>query len=152
MLLLSIGWPALSNADNLTVILVGLRNTAGVVRLSVYNHPETFLGDNGRVARYKAPVTDTPLQMTLTGLQPGTYALSVVHDENNDGKLNRNLFGIPLEGYGFSNDAPSALGPPSFVQAAIVLRPGHATITITIRYFKLSHGVVDQRPSKAPLQ
>jgi uncharacterized protein (DUF2141 family) len=40
------------------------------------------------------------------------------HDENDNGKLDTNAFGLPTEGYGFSNDAQGTLGPPSYTQAA----------------------------------
>jgi uncharacterized protein (DUF2141 family) len=125
---------SLAQAADLTVTIAGLRSTAGVVRLSVYNRAETFLEASGRIARHKASVTSNPMQVTFVGLDPGTYAISVVHDENNDGKLNRNVLGIPLEGYGFSNDAPVILGPPSFAQAAVPVGQENTTITVTMRY------------------
>lgn len=121
-------------AADLTVTIVGLRSMKGVVRLSVYDRAETFLEDNGRIARHKADVTANPMQVTLAGLAAGTYAVSVVHDENDDGKLNRSLLGIPIEGYGFSNDAPVVLGPPSFEKAAVPLGLEHKTIRVTMRY------------------
>ncbi|TMM56862.1 DUF2141 domain-containing protein [Maribacter algarum] len=47
----------------------------------------------------------------------GTYAISVFHDENNDGKLDTNFFGIPSEDTGSSNDAPAMFGPPKWEDA-----------------------------------
>lgn len=125
---------SLAEAADLTVTIVGLRSTEGVVRLSVYDRAETFLEDNGRIARHKENVTANPMQVMFARLSPGTYAISIVHDENDDGKLNRNMLGIPLEGYGFSNDAPVVLGPPSFEKAAVQLGQENKTITVTIRY------------------
>jgi uncharacterized protein (DUF2141 family) len=48
---------------------------------------------------------------------PGTYAISVFHDEDGDGRLARGAFGIPSEGWGTSRNASAALGPPSFGDA-----------------------------------
>ncbi len=133
-MVLCVGLFSLAEAADLTVTLVGLRSMQGVVRLSVYDRAETFLQDDGRIARHRVIVTVVPMQVTFPGLAAGRYAISVVHDENDDGKLNRNVLGMPLEGYGFSNDAPVVLGPPSFEKAAIPLGVDNTTIPITMRY------------------
>jgi uncharacterized protein (DUF2141 family) len=37
----------------------------------------------------------------FSDIKPGKYAIAVIHDENCNGKLDTNMFGIPKEGYGF---------------------------------------------------
>src|SRR5262245_35633488 len=86
-------------AAQLTIHLVGLRNTHGYVRLSLYNSTETFLKAAGRIARLKVQVQSNPMTVHFPDLAPGSYAVTVHHDEDGDGKLNRNLLGIPREGY-----------------------------------------------------
>jgi uncharacterized protein (DUF2141 family) len=86
------------------------------------------------MARLKEQITTNPMQVAFTGLPPGTYAVTVVHDENDNRKLDRNLLCMPREGYGFSNDASVGLGPPSFTKAAVTLGQEDKVITITIRY------------------
>ena len=54
---------------------------------------------------------------TFENLRLGTYALSLYHDENNNGMLDTNFFGIPKEPYGFSNDARGTFGPPKYTAA-----------------------------------
>jgi len=59
---------------------------------------------------------------------PGTYAFAVIHDENMNGKLDTNSLGVPKEGYGFSNDAKTSLGAPSFSAASLLSdgkKPGY---------------------------
>jgi uncharacterized protein (DUF2141 family) len=126
--------PLRAGAANLTITLVGLRNTKGYLRLSLYNSSETFLKAAGRVARLKVQVQSNPMTVHFPDLMPGSYAVTVHHDEDGDGKLNRNLLGIPREGYGFSNDAHATLGPPSFASAAVQLSSEDKVITITVRY------------------
>lgn len=60
----------------------------------------------------------------------GTYAVSVIYDEDGNGELNTGLLGIPTEPVGFSNNAAGLFGPPDFAEAAIVLT---APRTIEIR-------------------
>ena len=51
---------------------------------------------------------------TLNNIPQGDYAIALFHDRNSDGKCNRNLLGIPTEGYGFSNNVLPILRTPSF--------------------------------------
>ncbi len=57
-------------------------------------------------------------------LPPGRYAVSAFHDQNGNQQLDRGLFGIPKEPYGFSRDARGAGGPPEFRDAAFEVKDG----------------------------
>jgi uncharacterized protein (DUF2141 family) len=56
------------------------------------------------------------------GLKPGTYAVSVLHDENANGRLETNFLGIPREGAGISNNASPEFSAPRFNDAAFQLK------------------------------
>jgi uncharacterized protein (DUF2141 family) len=58
----------------------------------------------------------------------------VIHDENDNGKLDSGTFGIPREGFGFGNDAMGTFGPPSFKKASITVEQGKISISISMRY------------------
>jgi uncharacterized protein (DUF2141 family) len=58
----------------------------------------------------------------------------VVHDENGDDELEKNIFGFPKEGLGFSNDASISFGPPSFSKASFPMGKKNKTITVKISY------------------
>jgi len=70
---------------------------------------------------YSASVAAQPGTTTVTvpNVPPGTWAVLAYQDENDNGKLDRNLIGIPSENYGFSRDAAGRFGPPKFDEAAI---------------------------------
>lgn len=127
-------WSDVLTAADLTIALRGLRNTQGYLRLSLYDRPETFLQSQGRIARLKVEVQASPMTVQFRDLLPGKYAVTVHHDEDGDGKLQRNFLGLPLEGYGFSNNASTMFGPPSFSATAILLGNEDTTITIVVRY------------------
>lgn len=82
---------------------------------------------------YSASVAATPGTTTVTipNVPPGTWAVLAYQDENGNGKLDRNLLGIPSENYGFSRDAAGRFGPPTFEQAAIEV--GEETAVAPIR-------------------
>ncbi len=82
-----------------------------------------------RVAAVKGAVV-----LSFKGVPPGTYAITVIHDENDDGKLSFDAAGIPIEGYGFSRDAIGRRGPPKFEDAALTVEEGANAFDITLVY------------------
>lgn len=73
------------------------------------------------------------VRVAFPDIQPGTYAVKVFHDINSNGKLDTSWIGWPQEPYGFSNDAPVNMGPPSFKLAAITVKEGAQTARIALR-------------------
>ncbi|MBU3937857.1 MAG: DUF2141 domain-containing protein [Proteobacteria bacterium] len=65
-------------------------------------------------------VRDTQACCNFEDIVPGRYAFAVIHDESMNGKLDTNSLGVPTEGYGFSNDAKTWLGAPSFSAASLL--------------------------------
>ena len=61
-------------------------------------------------------------------------AIAVIHDEDMNGKLETNLLGIPTEGYGFSNDAKSLVGVPSFSDASFLYDGRNLDLTMSLHY------------------
>ncbi|MEZ4755762.1 MAG: DUF2141 domain-containing protein [Flavobacteriales bacterium] len=73
------------------------------------------------------------VRITFTDVTPGTYAVKVFHDINSDRKLNTNWVGWPQEPFGFGNDAPIKMGPPSFEAAAVQVKAGAQTTRVNLR-------------------
>jgi uncharacterized protein (DUF2141 family) len=63
------------------------------------------------------PANPAGVLCEFSDLPAGTYAISVFHDENDDGVLNSNFVGMPREGYGFSNNYTYAMHPASFEES-----------------------------------
>jgi len=85
--------------------------------VALYGSAAGFAGT--ALASQMVPMRAGAAQLVFPGLAPGRYAVRVFADENGNGKLDTNLFGMPTERYGFSNDAKGNLGPPEFDAAAI---------------------------------
>jgi uncharacterized protein (DUF2141 family) len=79
-----------------------------------------------------APGKD-PATLRFAKLPPGSYAIAVYQDKNDDGVLNRARVGYPLERYGFSNNARRTLGPPSFDAAAFSVDNQEVVQEITVK-------------------
>lgn len=131
--------PLLGNAPapepvRLEIALAGLRSTNGDVRLCIWHSPRRFpdgkCEDEGQQIIVRASQ-----QVALTvPLAPGDYAVSLLHDENGNGKLDKNLLGIPKEGVGFSQNPRLAFGPPSYAATRFGVA-SDTTETIRLKYF-----------------
>ena len=67
-------------------------------------------------------------------LPPGNYAIAAIHDENGNAKLDRNMFGIPREGFGFANNPHVSLSAPSYSKAQVHVGCPTTDITIHLQY------------------
>lgn len=116
------------------VVVTGIRKVAGNVTLTLYGEqPAAFLAHKGSIAIVRVPVTGPAAQACLAVSSPGLYALAVYHDENDNHHFDRTMLGLPAEDYGFSNDAPTLFGPPSFKAARFTVAAGGAQIAIRLR-------------------
>jgi len=85
--------------------------------------------------RQYAKIEDGRATCRFEGLPAASYALSVMHDEDGDGELDKNFLGAPAEGWGTSNDAPPrTFGPPSWDDAKIDFDGTTFSQRIRIRY------------------
>ena len=74
-------------------------------------------------------------EVVIRDVPPGVYAAQAVHDENANQDLDRNALGLPLEGFGFSRDAPLRAGPPRFEEAAVEVPVEGGVLSFALRYF-----------------
>ncbi len=124
----------MATAAELRVDVTGLRSGGGEVHLAVFATPATFPDSDGMLAEAIVRAKAAGVHWVFSGLKPGTYALAIYHDENENREFDRGFLGIPLEGFGFSNDAPVFFGPPDFADAAVAVPGTGARITIRMIY------------------
>ncbi|MFM2337634.1 MAG: hypothetical protein RL115_827 [Bacteroidota bacterium] len=117
--------------SSLKIRIENLESNKGHVLVSLFQSKEGF-PDKPEKAVRKASITikDNKAWVLFTGLQKGTYAAAILHDENDDLKMNTNFFGIPTEGYGFSKNVMGMFGAPSFSKASFVISAAANEITI----------------------
>lgn len=116
-------------------LLVGLYDNADGFRHAVANAATRgLLPDSGRLIGTAIRAQRGTESTVFTQLVPGRYAIIVIHDENDNGRLDKNALGVPTEGYGFGNDARGFLSAPSFDAAAITVGDTNASTSITLRY------------------
>jgi uncharacterized protein (DUF2141 family) len=113
-----------------TVIITNIRTPQGQILAALYD--EAGWGRTS-VAVASAPVTGSTATLRLAAPAAGRYGVRLFHDVDGDGKLGANMFGIPTEPFGFSNDAPAQFGPPAFAAAAFDIGAAGAAQTIALR-------------------
>lgn len=111
-----------------------LRNSKGMVQFALYNY-EGSIPDEHYKKQFKllrAAIQDGASYITFTGLPPGRYAVNILHDENNNGKIDKGLI-LPKEGIGFSNMQSIGFGnKPSFAKASFALEADSAIVVKVI--------------------
>ena len=115
----------------LTVDITGLQSGEGQVRIALFDSKETFL--QKPLKSSVVAIENFQSHWQLKGVSAGSYALAVYQDRNNNGQLDRNLVGIPLEPYGFSNNARGILGPPSFEDARFQVTGSKVRIEVQVK-------------------
>ena len=120
-------------AGDLIVEVTEIRNDRGVIRLALHNNPEEF-PEGERFRGFDEPANPGSIVVPIKDVPAGRYAAALLHDENQDGGMNTNFIGLPLEGFGFSRDAPVLLSAPAFEAAAFDVPHEGTRITIRVRY------------------
>jgi uncharacterized protein (DUF2141 family) len=135
--------PAL--AGELRIDIDGLRAPKGTVLIGLYDSEQSFdraielAGESGyrndpqRVAGAALRVDGgSKASIAFANLAPGRYAVIAFHDEDGDGRLDKNLLGVPTEPYGFSKGAHGFLSAPSFKDAAVAFDGADVTVAIVL--------------------
>ena len=108
------------SATTLTVVISDIRSDIGVLNIAVYDNKNDWLGSS-TVQKRSLQVLENSVGGVVTTsfeVEPGEYAISVHHDDNDNGKMDTNFIGIPKEPTGLSNGAVPKFGPPKYKDAA----------------------------------
>ncbi|ACK72397.1 conserved hypothetical protein [Gloeothece citriformis PCC 7424] len=124
-----------NNQTNLSITIDGLKKAQGQICLNLFSSSQGFPSKGEQAVKSQCiNVTGTSETITFENLLPGSYAVAVIHDLNDDGKLNRNLLGIPTEGFGFSNNPVIRTGPPKFRESVIIVTGQKTNIRIQLQH------------------
>ena len=113
-----------------------LRNSNGTVLISLYSREDAFPDENYKkyLKQIVGKIIDGTSSMSFENVPPGKYAVTILHDEDNNGKIKKGRL-LPLEGIGFSKyQSIGILNRPTFSKASFYLQ-SDTTIAIKILYF-----------------
>ena len=130
-LLFSSGFTVEHNlVSTITLMIEGVDDPVGEIRIAIFDSENRYL-ENPSLADV-VPASQTKIEWQIENLAYGQYAIAVYHDKNKNGKLDTNMLGIPLEEYGFSNNARSRFGPASWSQAKFTVNERNAVHRILL--------------------
>lgn len=109
--------------------VTNIRTMSGNLRVAVFNCKD--FPDCKPVYTKSLPVVQGQQQATFQ-VEPGDYAVAIHHDVNSNGKMEKKMFGIPKEPYGFSNNFRPVMSAPKFNDCRVTVGSGGKTIGIKL--------------------
>lgn len=120
-----------ANVSDLNLVIKGVDDIKGSMYIAVFDNAESFPDFGKQLVQKVLPVDAKTLNYTFKDLPHNDYAVAIFHDINNNGLLDKNALGIPVEPYGFSRNARARFSAPPFNDAKIELK-GNQAIEIVI--------------------
>ncbi len=121
-------------ALDVTITVQGIRNDKGKIAALAFASKDGF--PNGvaqALAQTQVDARKGTVTLTLKNVPAGRLAVTILHDENENGRLNRSIIGIPLEGVGMSGN-PTGSRPPTFEDAVLEIKKSQK-LAITLKYW-----------------
>ena len=123
-----------TGVGDLEISIPALRSERGVLHLCLTQDPKAFLDCRADTrARKLSLPAHGERRLRFDGVAPGRYAISVIHDENGNGKLDTFL-GVPREGFGFSRNPRIRMGPPRFDEVEFPVAGGTNRQQVQMKY------------------
>ena len=123
-------------ASSITVKVNGFKSYKGSVQVALWDSPSGFPDDYNTAYLTNTTKAQSNYSMNFKNLKAGTYAVAMYHDKNNNLEMDTNFFGIPKEGFGFSNNPLILTGAPGFSKVKFTVKENeNKTITIKLKHF-----------------
>ncbi len=108
--------------------ILTFQNTNGQLVAALFNSSANY-SNNIIYKSLFTTITAVDMNIAFDSIPPGTYSFSCFHDANSNNVLNQNIFGLPTEGYGFSNNPGLTFGPPPFSAINFTVTGGDTLLT-----------------------
>lgn len=128
--------PAASDGKcSLIIHVTGFRNTKGLLGAELFTSPVGWPEDVSKSFRHEHfPIEGDHATARFDHIPAGKYGVVVLHDENENQKLDRNVFMVPKEGFGFANNPHVLLTAPPIEKATIPVTCPSTTTVIHLIY------------------
>jgi uncharacterized protein (DUF2141 family) len=120
-------------ATGIEVRFENLRSGRGLLRLCLSRNPAHYPDCSGDPQARQVNIPANRSSFRFDDLPQGTYALTALHDENRNGKLDT-ILGIPREGFAFSNNPSIGFGPPKYERVRFSIGPARALVRLQFKY------------------
>jgi uncharacterized protein (DUF2141 family) len=115
--------------------ITGIKNNLGITRIALFSGKHGFPNDTVHAFwKGECDIQKNESRLSINNIEYGAYAISVYHDENNNGKLDKKWKLIPSEGFGTSNNARKEKEEPSYELSAFEVNADSILINIKLEY------------------
>lgn len=121
-----------ASAGELDLTIDGFGSDRGQARIVVMKGVDEYSGTRAVTRVVMRPITNGTATWTAP-LDNGEYVLIAHHDQDGNDALDRPVFGIPIEPYGYSNGIWTSLGLPDYRAVAFTIGQGGAHQHIRLR-------------------
>ncbi len=124
-------------AQPMSITFTGIDAGQGKVYVAVYDRADAFgKPEQARFAQVYPVTRAGTMTIQTPDLPAGAYAISCYYDRNGNGRLDRNVFGVPTEPYAFSNDVRPRLRSATWDEGRFTHQPGQGTVTLRLAYWQ----------------
>ncbi len=122
---------------DLVLQVSNIETPSGSLRVAIYDSEQNFLIDGNEISLKIAPVKATnALRISISDLPFGKYAIAIYHDVNNNGQLDKNYLGIPIEPYAFSNNPKVKWRSPTFTETQVELDEAQKDLSVELKRWR----------------
>lgn len=129
--ILDTGYWLLVPGEELKLTVSNIDPIEGNIYIAIYDSDDTYMDIEKTAYREIVKVTSETQSILLDDIAAGEYAIAIFQDLNGNGELDTKGMGMPVEPFGFSNDARGKFGPPKFKNAMFTF-PNENEIQITL--------------------
>ena len=136
-LLFSLSWllptllsPAVAPKSSLKITVQNVQEQKGNLFVAVFK-PGTSFPQGQPFEGKKVTISGESATVTFP-VEPGDYAVAIYHDVNGNGKMDKNMLGIPKEPYGFSTNFKPKISAPKFTDCQITVGETAKIISIKL--------------------
>ncbi len=132
--LLALPAASFAQSADVRVTLTGVEARGGHM-VATLSTQQTFMVAHGEYTARVQVSEAGEAYLVFTDVAPGTYALMVMHDANDNGQFDMSPAGMPAEGFAFSSDGAPMMGPPSFDALKFTVASDEVSLTESMTYF-----------------
>ena len=121
-------------AEDVTVTITGVHARGGEILVALQTKDEYLQPRGSYGAKAASPAADGSVTVTIPGVAPGMYSVSVLHDENSDGTMAMAANGMPKEGWAMVN-GDKLRAAPTFDATSFTVGTAPVKLNVPMIYF-----------------
>lgn len=123
-----------SQQTSITINVSNIRNSKGTIKWAVFKDATKFNSKSGYADAGSTVAKKGSILIKTKNIPDGIYAISVYHDENNNSDVDFHFLGMPVEGFGFSQNPRIYFGAPKFKECSFT-KKGTTVQNIKMKYY-----------------